>query len=391
MATGTSAGFWDEEKSPALLKHEILSGYLPPFVAKVGSAWGKVVLLDGYAGAGRYLSGAPGSALQMVQIASTLVMRLKIAVDVYLIEKEPETIKYLRKEIESYKKVPRLNIFVLEGNIEEEFERVVTAAFRLPLFIFLDPCGLGLPFSKLSHALSRLRPATGPNYAATEILLNFSAEAVRRIGGLVAPGLKASALRSAESALAHMDLTVGGDWWRESYRGLYNKEFAESQVVNGYTQRLGSSAKMFMQAVPVRRDIGHRPVYYLVFGTRHKHGAWYFADAVARSEAKWQNTLEERKDTGQLAFEGFGGTVTERLESLEESAVKSISQNLLMILADRGDFMVGDYPVQVFGDYLGLVRERVVRVAIKSLFQRGLISSNGIGSPIYKLQITQLT
>lgn len=384
MATGNSAGFWDEEQSPALLKHEILARYVAPFVAKLGLAWGKVVLLDGYAGAGRYASGAPGSAIQIVSIAGALVTKLGISADVYLIERESETIDFLRKEVARFGKTPRLNIFIIEGDVAEKFDEIVSSAAKFPLFIFLDPYGLGLPYEKLSHALSVLRPPSGRNSAPTEILLNFSAEALRRIGGLVPLTPSPTSI----ATLDRMDKTVGGEWWRDFYKGKFDKELAETNVVDGYTERLGKSGKMYTHAVPVRRDVGLRPVYYLVFGTRAKHGSWTFADTVARSEAKWQNVLEERKDTGQLSFDGFGVTAEERLVALEEKAVVAIETNLLEILATRGEFMVGDYPTEVFGEYLGLVREQVVRKAIKSLFEQGRISSNGQGSPIYKLLVS---
>lgn len=320
----------------------------------------------------------------MVSIAGALVTKLKISADVYLIERESETIEFLRKEVASFGRTPRLNIFIIEGDIAEKFDEIISSATKLPLFIFLDPYGLGLPYDKLSHALSILRPPTGRNSAPTEILLNFSAEAVRRIGGLV-PLIPS---QSSKATLDRMDKTVGGEWWREFYKGKFDKELAETKVVDGYTERLGKSGKMYMQAVPVRRDVGLRPVYYLVFGTRARHGTWTFADTVARSEAKWQNVLEERKDSGQLSFEGFGVTAEERLASLEEKAVKAIETNLLKILATQGEFMVGDYPAEVFGEYLGLVREQVVRKAIKSLFKQGHISSNGQSSPIYKLLVS---
>ena len=46
--------FFDERQGAAVIKHGILRRYLPVFAAKTGStsAGGRVVYLDGYAGAG---------------------------------------------------------------------------------------------------------------------------------------------------------------------------------------------------------------------------------------------------------------------------------------------------------------------------------------------------
>jgi len=53
---------------------------------------------------------------------------------------------------------------------------------RLPLFLFLDPTGLGLPYDVLVRLLTEKRRDGWP---PTEVLLNFSLDAVRRIGGHV--------------------------------------------------------------------------------------------------------------------------------------------------------------------------------------------------------------
>lgn len=83
--------------------------------------------------------------------------------------------------------------------------QVIAAAAGLPLFLFLDPCGLGIPFSVLVQALTGPRAATWP---PTEVLLNFSLEAVRRIAGHV------SSATPNEKTMARLDEALGGDWWR---------------------------------------------------------------------------------------------------------------------------------------------------------------------------------
>ena len=90
MATGTTGDFWTDKELPAILKHEILKRYVPTFVAKLSSTNSKVVLIDGYAGMGRYESGQSGSAVQMLEIAATLVRTPGREVDVHLVERDFE-------------------------------------------------------------------------------------------------------------------------------------------------------------------------------------------------------------------------------------------------------------------------------------------------------------
>ncbi len=55
--------FFDGKAEAARLKHLILRKYLPPFISKVGytATDGRVVIVDGYAGPGRYEDGSEGS------------------------------------------------------------------------------------------------------------------------------------------------------------------------------------------------------------------------------------------------------------------------------------------------------------------------------------------
>jgi hypothetical protein len=50
-------------------------------------------------------------------------------------------------------------------------DQVVAAACDQPLFLFLDPCGLGIPFSLLTRTLTGPRLAKWP---PTEVLLTLS-------------------------------------------------------------------------------------------------------------------------------------------------------------------------------------------------------------------------
>lgn len=378
MATGTSADFWADKELPAILKHEILKCYVPKFVAKLSSTNRKVVLIDGYAGMGRYESGQAGSAIQMLETASSLVATRNREVDVYLVERDPETFAQLQTEVEEFFGVDRLNVYLLPGDIGDRLSEVLARAEGMPVFLFLDPCGLGLNFRDLTQALTTHRPQT----MTTEILLNFSADAVRRIGGLVPSPEKYA------SALARMDGVVDGPWWREAYAGDFDKESAEHEVLLGYISRLGAKTGMDTFAVDAKRKLHHKPLYYLVFGTRHPDGVWFFADAVARSAKKWRDTLAAREEEERPTLAGIIETQEELNSKLEERACEAIQDNILKLLETHGDFVVGKFPGEVFGAFFGEVTEKVVRRAIKELKRKGLTSSPGVGR-IDQIEVTR--
>ena len=74
-----------------------------------------------------------------------------------------------------------------------------------------------------------------------------------------------------------------------------------------------------------------------------------------------------------------------KLEDVEAEALPVIARNIFDLVGARGACRVGDYPVEVFGVYLGRVRESVVRTAIKRLHSAGQTPSDGKGSPVASL------
>jgi hypothetical protein len=72
--------FSSSKRAAAVLKHAILGGYIVRFASKTGSAsrGNRVVIVDGYAGAGRYDTGEPGSPA-LIAAAARLRRRDRLA------------------------------------------------------------------------------------------------------------------------------------------------------------------------------------------------------------------------------------------------------------------------------------------------------------------------
>jgi hypothetical protein len=263
--------------------------------------------------------------------------------------------------------------------------KVIVAARGLPLFLFLDPCGVGIPFSELTRVLSGPRRNTWP---PTEVLLNFSLEAVRRIAGHV------NSDTPTEATMARLDVALGGDWWRDIIREHGVTDDAVREIVDGFMNRLGRATKMLTCAIPVSRAPSHKPIYHLVLGTRSPLGIWYFADAAARAEETWWEELEAQEEARDKAagidsLFAISGLSHPGIEQVEAEAMPVIAENIARLAETHGRFKVGDYPGEVFGDYLGVVRETVVRAAIKRLHADGRTPSDGKGSPITGLIVVR--
>ncbi len=65
------------------------------------------------------------------------------------------------------------------GRVQNRVDELLAEVDGIPAFFFLDPFGLGVDFPTMRTVM---RERSGPS---TEVLVNFSANAVRRIGGLL--------------------------------------------------------------------------------------------------------------------------------------------------------------------------------------------------------------
>ncbi|SFK85786.1 three-Cys-motif partner protein TcmP [Geodermatophilus ruber] len=369
MATGAGERYWSGQALPSVFKHTLLDKYVPQFAGMTGSIGRRVVYLDGYAGRGRYTDGTPASAEKILMVAQSQFERVGLAWTCYFVEQDPESARALGDVVAEYV-AQGVTALAHRGDVQDVLDQVIRSAVGCPLFAFLDPCGLGLPFNRMSGLLNGERKKEWP---PTEFLLNFSLDAVRRIGGHVTG-------QRNEATLRRMDDAVGGRWWRELFSNGVNDAAVEA-VVAGFSERMSAATGMHLVAVPVRRAPTHKPVYDLIFGSRKAHGLWVFGDAVARATQAWWDTLEEvevEADPDAL----FPATATIRpvLETVEERALPVITDNLRYLLHSHpAGFRVVDHTRAVFGEFYGQVRESVVRKAVKALHQQGGTATTGVG------------
>lgn len=424
MATGAGDRYWEHKGLPSTLKHELLKRYLPLFAGKTGSTSDKrsVVYLDGYAGRGRYKEGKPGSAELILQVAEDYLQR-DISFRLFFHEIKRENYAALKPVVDEYKARGVL-AEASPDEVVKGLDKVIEAARGLPLFLFLDPCGVGIPFDELTRVLSGPRRDVWP---PTEVLLNFSLDAVRRIGGLVNPAplgekttvrldtaldedwwqgvtddavLENSAssdekiMARNEKTMARLDAALEGDWWRGVIRRRGVTDDAVLEIVNGFMDRLAKATKMHVVACPVSRAPSHKPVYFLVLGTRKPLGVWYFGDSGARAGEVWWNTLEAREaakeeDSGKATLFDMPHLEHQTLKEVEAEAMPVVAENIARLADEHGSFIVGDYPVEVFGDYLGMVTEKVVRAAVRYLYANGRILDAGVGSKTSKIVVSK--
>ena len=244
MPRGADDRYWGEQRLPSVFKHTLLDKYVPQFAGMTGSraTARRVVFLDGFAGRGRYGDGSPASAERILRIAQGQGTSGTVYWTCFFVELDDESAAVLVAVVDEYAR-KGVTATAHHGDVLDVLDDVVAAAAGCPLFLFLDPCGLGIPYERLVTLLRDERRAVWP---PTEVLLNFSLEAVRRIGGHV------GSERGFENTMRRLDEAVGGRWWRGHFaRGVTDR--AVETVVTRFGDRLARDGSMDLVSVPVRR------------------------------------------------------------------------------------------------------------------------------------------
>ncbi|MFF0597343.1 three-Cys-motif partner protein TcmP [Streptomyces antibioticus] len=376
----SSSPFFVSKKAAAVLKHEILKQYVVPFASKVGryAPDGRVVYLDGYAGPGRYEDGTPGSPALILDEAARIGGFRQL--DCYFIEKQRKSYSSLAKLVEEAQQ-KGISAHALRGKVEKHLGQVLERAQGAPLFAFLDPFGLGVSYDSLTNQIFGSRGwATGRH--ATEILLNFNANAVRRIGGYLN---SSKDIPGKEATLEAMDAACGGSWWRDEFRASADNVEAVRRITNEFSKRVGQAVGASSWRIAVRNRAHHQVAYYLLYFTRHRDGAWLFGDAVSLAQVEWRRACLPPPEEDAL-FSAVD-TFDEEEKQREQEWVATIRRNIQGLQQKLGAFTVDAHLPQIMSGVLGEARQKHIRAAVKELYKEGKTGCNGVGD-LRKLRIT---
>lgn len=365
MGVAGNKDFFEKPQPAAVLKHGILRRYLPVFASKTGSQsrGGLVIYVDGYAGAGTYKDGSAGSPALAVDVARTISRTRQLRC--FFVEKKKVAFESLSSYLNEHGE--GLDCRPLRGRIEDHLGDILHLHPDEPMFVFLDPFGVGVHFDHAKSVLLR-SPHGSPK---TEVLLNFNVQSVDRIGGLID-----SSAKNRVATLETLNGSMGGDWWQETYQSTSGFHRVE-QIASGYRQRLAHAGggRWGGWTVPVFDKIGGRPEYLLLHFTQHPDGRWEFHQALSGATKEWREACHAAHPDKQRQLEELGQLPLEGLEEAppfdedEQAWVDELIRNVERLLDAGAPVRVLDRMHDVFGKALGLARETHLRSALRSLWK----------------------
>lgn len=291
MTHAAGSEFFNQKRPWSTRKDRILGSYLTAYLPKVATQRLPILIVDGFAGPGKFLDGSPGSPFI---IARTIQSSGKDA-KLWAIEANEESAAQLARLLEKFQFVT-----CRHAEFVDTLPDILTAIESHSVFLYLDPFAIkGLSLESLVSIFEWVH-----RRRSVEVLINFNATAFARCARAA---LKTETGDEPDDeqisrSVTHDELNsfAGGDWWRPVV--LKKLPFAQevSELVTGYCGRLREhfSEVCFHE---IREHINHvAPKYVLVFASRHPHALLLMNDEMVKSR---DHLVDESRDRAGMLFE----------------------------------------------------------------------------------------
>lgn len=240
-------------------KHSLLREYMHVWLPKLGYTYKQIAIVDGFASAGRYREGNPGSPLVMLQAYAGWkdFQYFKSPPHFVFIESNESFAKHLQHEVDSISDLRGATVDVIHGRYEDQFPAVIeylatTYAQPIPTFAFVDPLGWkDNPFNLIQSYRKRLgEKAEALIYVPAAFMARFAEQ---------------------DFVQASLGRLYGGPSFTEAQEsGDEAIQFRASEsLAEAYRERLKTE---FDWVTRFRIDPVRRNEYYLLFGTGHMAG-----------------------------------------------------------------------------------------------------------------------
>jgi len=281
--------FFSHKREWSKYKDMILGYYLTPYLPKVCSIGRPVIVVDCFAGAGRFDDGTDGSPRIIAQAIKAWADKGK-NVSALLVEEKKTLFRQLEGNVHEFGSLCQ----PVHGTFEDSVTEINKLARTHSVFVYIDPYGLKpLKFSLLSSIYRHLSAG-----ASIEVLMTFCSVSLVR-NGRAALGLTQKEIKEDEwfddfederkktMSPEEIDEIAGGDYWRKVVSSELTFPKMEQVCTDEYMNRM----TQYFNGVccyPIKEKYAHKvPKYRLVFGSRHPDAMRLINDAMCNARDRF--------------------------------------------------------------------------------------------------------
>jgi len=284
--------FFRDKKPWSRVKDTILDKYLDAYLKTIQDRRRPILLVDGFAGPGRFGDGSEGSPLIVLRrMAGT--PKHKVDMSALFADSRQGHRDALASNIDAYIKIGAAAAPL--SDCASAIARALELGSSRSLFFYLDPYGIAdLDFEMLRSVFAR-----GPAQS-TEVLINFSFPTFMRMSGNW--NYDASAATVADKVKAEkietLNRAMGGEYWRPIVEDpSLNTTAREDAVVDAYMARIRQYFP-FVYSVPVKEEKQGVPVdklakYHLIFASGNARAVRYMNDIAYAALTPYFDTFSE--------------------------------------------------------------------------------------------------
>lgn len=309
------ASFFRGKRPWSKIKDRVLGQYMPPYLAKVAKLDRQIILVDAFAGPGKFEDGSAGSPLIICQAAEQRVRDKYLAIFVNRDKEHHDQLSYvLSSFIEQQKVIP------IHGTADTLLTKVRDVLGDHTVFLYLDPFGLkGCEFSGIEPFLRRDRAYS------TEIVVNLSIPTMHRLAtrkAVAAGRADTPKIRAFHNRLTRV---LGGDYWKDIlWDDSKEPEAKAEEVMSIYREKILDiqEPRAFSGSCPVREREGSGIKYYITFYSRHRDAMLLMNNAMCIA---YQQRMHEAATDGTL-FEKMSWKNTRDTRGLESIILKAVRE-----------------------------------------------------------------
>lgn len=272
--------FFKEKKNWSRYKDLILDYYLQPYLQKVKQIGKPILVVDCFAGPGRFDDGQSGSPLIIAQHLYKL-HRAGHRVAGFFVEAKKSLYDRLAQNISGLQ-IPLETHF---GSFRDYIGEITRLAQTHTVFVYLDPFRpKDLLFSDLQTVYEQLKSGQ-----SVETLINFmSSSFLRAVHSFRKKIIVNGVLQTDHNLVLKWNEIAGGPYWqRIAFDPELSADERAYQLANGYAANLRRWFKWVL-IYPIREKYEHKwPKYHLIFGSRFREAVELINRAMVKARREF--------------------------------------------------------------------------------------------------------